>query len=82
MKERELSVGDLEGRTCSAAELAALEVWARNQVATNAQVLQALALPRGFLLQVIARDLREPQWHGIAPAELSSRAKETSPTLS
>ena len=79
MKEDVLTMADLEGRTCSQAEMAALQAWARREVARSAQVLQAVAFPRGFLLQVIARGLPAPQWHGIGRRELTQVAQD--PTL-
>lgn len=67
------SLEKLGGRPGSKEELEFLGIWARTRIHWSAEILQVVARPKGYLLEVIANPFMHSQWFGIDFAEIDQR---------
>jgi hypothetical protein len=61
----EFNLVQLEGRPCSEEELRSLSTWAKSRIHWSSKVLQAVARPMGYLLEIDSATFSHPQWYGV-----------------
>ena len=66
----DMVVEELQGRPCSAEELGSLKIWARSRIHWSAQILHAIARPKGYLMQIDAESFSRPKLFGLDFEEL------------
>lgn len=69
----ERSKEELQGKPGSKEEFRYLELWARTRIHWSAEILQIVARPKGYLLEINANPFSHPQWFGIDRKEIKLR---------
>ncbi len=72
----ERSKEELQVRPGSKEEFRYLELWARTRIHWSAEIVQIVARPKGYLLEISANPFTLPRWFGIDHTEINLRMRD------